>query len=159
MANIAQTVNVLQSVALTDNEKMLLTPTYYAFKFYTVHHDSMLLPVYYKSPDYSIDTNGRLESLKAVSCTASKNESGGVNITLTNIDPEKPQEIEINLTGECAVKTVSSQILTADKFTAHNTFEKNDSVKPQDYDGCIIKDGRLIVKLAPKSIVLAEINK
>lgn len=49
MANLAQTVNVLQAVALTEGEKMILTPTYHVFKMYTVHHDAQLLPVDFDS--------------------------------------------------------------------------------------------------------------
>jgi alpha-N-arabinofuranosidase len=156
MANIAQTVNVLQSVVLTDKEKMLLTPTYHAFRFYTVHHDAALLPAYFKSPDYAFESNGKSERIPAISGTASQNNDG-VNITLTNIDPDKAHELEIELKGG-ELKSVSAEILTAGKFTAHNTFENPDSVTPRDYDGCIIKDGRLIIKLEPQSLTLVKIN-
>jgi alpha-N-arabinofuranosidase len=157
MANIAQTVNVLQSVVLTDKEKMLLTPTYHAFKFYTVHHDAALLPAYFKSPDYAFETDGKTDYIPAVSSTASLN-ADGVNITLTNIDPNKAQELEIELKGG-APELISAEILTADKFTAHNTFDNPDCVTSKDYDGCIIKDGRLIVKLEPQSLTLIKLNK
>jgi alpha-N-arabinofuranosidase len=158
MANIAQTVNVLQSVVLTDKEKMLLTPTYHAFKFYTVHHDAALLPVYFQSPDYTFDTDGKTEKIPALSSTASKN-ADGVNLTLTNIDPNKAQEIEIELRGGEALKSVSAEILTAGKFTAHNTFDSPDNVTGKSYDGCTVKDGKLIVKLEPMSLVLVKINR
>ena len=159
MANIAQTVNVLQAVVLTDDEtgRMLKTPTYHAFRFYTVHHDATLLPLYFKSPEYSMELNGRTERIPAISATASKN-ADGTHLTITNIDPSKTHELEIDLFGGAEMKSVTSEILTADKFTAHNTFDSPDNVTTREYDGCIIKDGKLIVKLEPQSLVLVKIG-
>jgi len=156
MANIAQTVNVLQSVVLTDKEKMLLTPTYYAFKLYAVHHDAAFLPVYFKSPDYRFEN----ERISAVSCTASKNNSGEINITVTNIDAQKEQEFEIDLRGGLDIsdiKLISAKILTGDKINSHNTFEKSDNVTIHNYDGYSLKENTLKVKLPPKSLVLLQI--
>ena len=162
IANIAQTVNVLQSVVLTEGKEMLLTPTYHAFKLYAAHHDATYLPAYFTSPDYEFESNGtgKADKIAAVSCTASKskNSDGDINITLTNVDPEKSQEFEIELRGGCDIKSVSAEILTADKFTAHNTFERKENVTTQNYDGCIIKDGKLTVKLEPKSLTLIKLK-
>jgi len=158
MTNIAQTVNVLQAVVLTDKEKMLLTPTYHAFKFYTVHHDADFLPAYFKSPDYMFEIDGKTEKIPAISGTASRN-ADGVNLTLTNIDPNKSYELEIELRGGGELKSVSAEILTADKITAHNTFDSPNNVTAQNFDGCIIKDGKLTVKLEPKSLALIKINQ
>ncbi|MCL2774542.1 MAG: alpha-N-arabinofuranosidase [Oscillospiraceae bacterium] len=153
MANIAQTANVLQSVVLTDKEKMILTPTYHAFKLYTAHHDSIYLPVYFKSPDYCFEN----ERIPAVSCTASKSSSGEINITITNIDSENEYEFEIEIRGAASINSVSSEILTADKINSVNTFEKLDTVTTQTYDGFTVKDGVFTVKLAPKSLVLIKL--
>ena len=160
MANIAQTVNVLQSVILTDGEKMLLTPTYHAFKLYTAHHGASLLPVYFKSPDYWLDN----EKIPAVSCTASKNSpgGGGINITLTNIDAEKEQEIEIEIRGVeniNNIKSVSAEILTAEKISSHNTFERGDAVTTRPYGEYSLKNktDKLTIKLAPKSLTLIKL--
>ena len=158
MANIAQTVNVLQSVVLTEGKEMLLTPTHHAFKLYAAHHDATYLPAYFTSPDYQFESNGKADKIAAVSCTASKNSDGDINITLTNVDPDKSQEFEIELRGGCEIKSVSAEILTADKFTAHNTFESKENVTTQNYDGCVIKDRKLTVKLAPKSLTLIKLK-
>jgi len=151
MANIAQTVNVLQSVILTDDEKMLLTPTYHAFRLYTAHHGANLLPVYFKPPDYWLEN----EKIPAVSCTASVNAAGGINVTLTNIDANKMHEIEIELRGG-ETGPVSAEILTADKITSHNTFDNCGSVVPKPYDGYTQKDGKLTIGLPPKSLTLLK---
>jgi len=155
MANIAQTVNVLQSVVLTDKEKMLLTPTYHAFRLYAEHHDAIFLPLYFiKPPDYIFGN----ERIPAVSATASKNSKGEINITVSNIDAEKEQEFELELRGSGGIKSISAEILTADKINSHNTFEKNDNVTTKSYDGYLIKDDKITVKLAPKSLTLLKIN-
>src|SRR3989337_1258680 len=87
MANLAQTINVLQAVILTDKEKMLLTPTYHVMEMYTVHHEARLLPLTVESETYSF--NGK--ALKAVHASASIDTSGSVHISLVNIDAGKEQ--------------------------------------------------------------------
>ncbi|GHU38061.1 intracellular exo-alpha-L-arabinofuranosidase 2 [Clostridia bacterium] len=155
MTNIAQTVNVLQSVALTEGEKMILTPTYHAYRMYTAHHDAKFLPAYFESPDFELDD----QKIPAVSVTASQPQSSReINITLTNLDTVKSQEFEIELRGNDGIKSAASEILTADSVTSHNTFEKTDTVKTQSYDGFVLKDGKLTVKLAPKSLTSLKIQ-
>jgi alpha-N-arabinofuranosidase len=155
MANIAQTINVLQAVILTEGADMLLTPTYHAFKLYSAHHDALYLPMHFSSPDYIMGD----EKLPAVSGTASEDASGGVNITLTNIDPDNAHEIKIEIRGDIAVKSVSAEILTADAVNTHNTFEKKDSVTVKKWDGCTVGDGAITAALLPKSLVLIRVNK
>ena len=72
MANLAQCVNVLQAVILTDEARMILTPTYHIMKMYAVHQDAQLIPVSFDSPKYTF--NG--ESLPAVTISASKDKNG-----------------------------------------------------------------------------------
>lgn len=152
MANIAQIVNVLQSVILTDGAKMLLTPTYHAFRMYNVHQDAIYLPTYFKSPDYNSDD----DKIPAVSCTSSLNSNGDVNITLSNIDPEKEYEFELEIRDDSNLKSVSAEILTAEKINSYNTFDNKDTVKPCDYDGIVKKDGKLLIKLPAKSLILIK---
>jgi alpha-N-arabinofuranosidase len=170
MANIAQTINVLQAVILTEGEKMLLTPTYHAFKMYAVHHDATLLPMHFKSPDFTFgdapaETPRRGQrgedsnTIPAVWGTASENEAGEINITLSNIDHLNAHEFTIELRGAGEIKSVSAEILTADKITAHNTFDAKENVSVKKYDGCIVKDGNITVKLEPKSLILLQVNK
>jgi alpha-L-arabinofuranosidase len=95
MANLAQAINVLQSVILTKDEKMILTPTYHVMEMYTVHHDATMIPVSLISNDYVYGT----EKLKSVSVSASKDKNGLVHVSLVNIEAKKPQTIVLNLKG------------------------------------------------------------
>ncbi|MDR1601425.1 MAG: alpha-N-arabinofuranosidase [Tannerella sp.] len=153
MANIAQTVNVLQAVILTDGEKMLLTPTYWVYYLYKVHHDATLLPVSFTGSKYEL--NGR--KTDAVSVSASKDASGKIHITLVNIDPNKSQSIDAELRGVTARK-VSGKILTSAGISDHNTFDKPNTVGVKDFNGARLSKETLSVALPAKSVVMLEIE-
>ncbi|UII23438.1 alpha-N-arabinofuranosidase [Fulvivirga ligni] len=153
MANLAQTVNVLQAVILTDGEKMLLTPTYYVLNMYKVHHDATLIPVDLKTADYQF--NG--EKLPAVSVSASKDKNGAVHITLVNIDAAKSQSVTINL-GNIDGKNLTGQILQSDKLQNHNTFDQPNAIQPTDFKDFKHKKNELTVKLPAFSVVMLEIK-
>ncbi|RRN76516.1 alpha-N-arabinofuranosidase, partial [Pseudoxanthomonas sp. SGD-10] len=125
MANLAQTVNVLQSVILTKGDQMILTPTYHVMEMYKVHQDAKLLPITIKSADYKFGD----KSLPAVSASASLASNGVTNMSLTNIDAAKTQEVSIDLTGK-NYKTVKGRILTSKKLQDFNSFERPDLIKP-----------------------------
>jgi alpha-N-arabinofuranosidase len=153
IANIAQTVNVLQAVILTDNEKMLLTPTYWVFYLYKVHHDATLLPLSFTSPKYVV--NGR--QIDAVSSTASRDASGKVHITLVNADPNKAINIDCELRGITA-KSAKGQVLTSDKINDFNTFEQTGKVRLATFTGAKLNKGTLTIQLPAKSVVMIEIE-
>ncbi len=92
MANLAQCINVLQSVILTNEEKMILTPTYHVMEMYNVHQDALMIPLTVTSNDYVLGD----KKLKAVSASASKDKNGAVHISLVNIDADNAQEITID---------------------------------------------------------------
>ena len=83
MANIAQMVNVLQAMILTDKEKMILTPTYHVFEMYTVHHDARLLPTELQSADYQLGS----AKVPQVSASASRDPAGRIHVTLVQPGP------------------------------------------------------------------------
>jgi alpha-N-arabinofuranosidase len=153
MANIAQMVNVLQAIILTDGEKMILTPTYYVFEMYKVHHDAALIPMNFKSPDYEF--NG--QRIPAVSASASRDKQGIVHITFTNADPHKAVELAFELRGS-AVSKVSGKIITADELNAHNTFVNPEKVKSTDFGSARLDKNTLTIKLPPTSVVMLEIK-
>ncbi|MBK5271540.1 MAG: alpha-N-arabinofuranosidase, partial [Bacteroidia bacterium] len=93
MANLAQCVNVLQAVILTNEEKMILTPTYHVMEMYNVHQNALMLPLTITSNDYVFGER----KLKAVTASASKDKTGAVHISLVNIDASKEQEVNIDL--------------------------------------------------------------
>ena len=153
MTNIAQTINVLQSVILTDNEKMLLTPTYWVYYLYKVHQDATLLPVTINSSIYEI--NGK--RMDAINVSASKDSSGKIHISLVNIDPNKAQTIDTELRG-VTIKKVSGKILTSAKITDHNTFDKPNTVSVKDFNDAKLSSGKLSISLPAKSVVMLEIE-
>ena len=95
MANIAQLVNVLQALILTEGDKMVLTPTYHVFEMYQVHHDATFLPV-----DVTTDnTTLGAETLPAVSASASRDAQGRVHLSLVNLDPRMAATVEARIEG------------------------------------------------------------
>ena len=153
MANIAQTVNVLQAVILTDNEKMLLTPTYWVFYLYKAHQDATLLPVSIASGIYEM--NGK--KIEAINVSASKDASGKIHITLVNIDPNKSQTVDTEL-RDFTAKKVSGKVLTSSKINDYNTFDKPNTVSVNDFRDVQLSGGKLNITLPAKSIVMLEIE-
>ncbi len=153
VANLAQTVNVLQAVALTEGEKMILTPTYHVLEMYNVHQDALLLPMEVRVGNYTFGS----EKLPAVSASASRDKAGKVHISLVNIDPSKSQEVSISLRGVSA-KGVSGRILTSGKVQDYNSFDKPDFVKPADFKGATLNGDMLKITLPPVSVVVLELK-
>jgi len=153
MSNLAQTVNVLQAVILTDGDKMLLTPTYWVYYLYKVHQDATLLPIFLTSNTYELDG----KKISAVNVSASKDALGKIHITLVNIDPNKPQTVDTELRGFTA-KKVSGKILTSAKINDYNTFDKPNTVSIKDFGDAKLSGGKLTVTLPSKSVVMLEIE-
>lgn len=153
MANLAQTINVLQAVILTDEEKMILTPTYHVMEMYNVHQDAKLLPLTVKSESYSFGN----ESLPSISASASVDSSGVIHISLVNIHARNAQDVAIDLFGSNA-RTVSGRILTSASFNDHNTFQTPDKVKPNRFTGSRFRKEVLEVTVPPFSVVVLEVK-
>jgi alpha-N-arabinofuranosidase len=153
MANIAQIVNVLQAVILTDNDKMLLTPTYWVFWLYKVHHEATLLPINIACGKYKLGD----KEMEAVSVSASRDKAGKIHITLVNIDPKQAQALDIDLRGIAATK-VSGKILTSAQLNDHNTFDKPVTVAVKDFSGAKLSKNRLSIALPAKSVLMVEIE-
>ena len=153
-ANLAQIVNVLQSVILTNEEKMLLTPTYHVMKMYNVHQDALLVPINIESPMYEYQG----KKLTAVSASASKDASGALNISLTNIDYTKPHEVIINLRGESFNK-ITGQILTAAKINDFNSFEQPNKIAIKDFSTAKLENGTLKLSIPAYSVVQIKVVK
>jgi alpha-L-arabinofuranosidase len=155
MANIAQTVNVLQAMILTEGEKMILTPTYHVFDMYKVHQDAELLVV--DSSFGTYEYNG--EKLPQVTVTASRNAEGKVHVSLCNIDHKNEAVLDLELRGVSAAESkVSGTIITANSMNAHNTFENPDNVKPAKYTGVIVENNKLAIKMPAMSVVTLVIE-
>ena len=152
MANLAQTINVLQAVILTEEEKMLLTPTYHVLEMYKVHQDAQLIPIHLKSADYKLGD----KVIKAVSASASIDTTGKVHISLVNIHAKKEQKIQVNLRGLDA-KAVHGRLLSANKIQAFNTFDNPELVQPKDFKGATLDGETVSMILPPFSVVVLEI--
>ena len=151
MANLAQCVNVLQAVILTDKAKMILTPTYHVMEMYKVHQDATLIPIKYESPLYRFEG----KSLPALSVSASKDSSGLVHVSMANVDSKKENKIEIDL-KELGVKNVSGKVLTSKKLQDYNSFDNPTKIEPVDYKDFKIKQGKLTVTIPPFSVIMIE---
>jgi alpha-N-arabinofuranosidase len=154
MANIAQMINVLQSIILTDGDKMLLTPTYYVFDMYKVHQDATLLPMTINSPDY--ERLGR--SIKAVSTTASMDKNGAIHVSFVNVDPHNAIELNCELRGSKVTKITDGQIITGKEIGTYNTFDNPYQVQLENFKDCKYKNETLTVKLPSKSLVTVELK-
>lgn len=153
MTNIAQIVNVLQSMILTKDKQMLLTPTYHVFEMYKVHQDATFLPMDLICDQVKV-RDGR--EVPMVSATASRDAKGAIHISLANVDVENTQQLAIDLQGIQARK-VSGRILSSGSINDHNTFEQPDKVRPASFKDAKIADGKLQVNLPPRSIVVLEV--
>src|SRR5271157_76150 len=153
MANIAQMINVLQAMTMTDKEKMVLTPTYYVFKMYVPFHDATLVPV---SFDAGIYTHGNI-SLPRVDAMAAKDPTGKLWLEITNVDPNEPVEIEVSLAGISA-KSAVGETLTAAKVDSVNTFDAANTVVPKPISSKV-QGGKLVLKLGPKSVTVISVEQ
>ncbi len=133
MANIAQTINVLQAMVLTDGEQMLLTPTYHVFEMYKVHQDATLLPMDLRCEAYKYGDS----EIPAVSASASLDDSGQINLTLSNTNPNRALDVTCEIRGR-SVSLVNGRLLTASTVNAHNTFTEPETVRPVPFAGAQI---------------------
>ena len=154
IANIAQMVNVLQAIILTEGDKMVLTPTYHVFDMYKVHQEATLLNVSLQSPDYV--RLGR--SIKAVSVSASKDKNGAIHISFVNVDPVNSIELSCGLEGIAAAKITNGQVITAKEMGSHNTFGNPSEVELLNFTDAKLKKNQLTLKLPSKSVVTIELK-
>jgi alpha-N-arabinofuranosidase len=153
-ANIAQMVNVLQSMILTRGAQIVLTPTYHVFELYTVHRDAVLLPLsIVDAGQYVYGT----DSIPAVSASASRDRHGITHITLSNLDPNQPRTVLAELRGS-RVTTASGRILAAPAINSYNSFERPTVVRPAPFMDTRVAAGQLTVSLPAKSVVVIELR-
>jgi alpha-N-arabinofuranosidase len=164
MANIAQIVNVLQSMILTDTKgtgHMVLTPTYHVFHMYQGFQDATYLPIDAKVDSIAVEgghmhnmTDGNIPS---VSISASKKVDGSVFVSLVNVNLDKALEVELTLDGATPREAIG-KILTSKKINDHNDFERPNTVNPADFKDVKIKKNKVKVKLPAMSIVTINLR-
>jgi alpha-N-arabinofuranosidase len=152
MANIAQMINVIQAMILTDKEKMVLTPTYYVFKMYVPFQDATFVPVDFSAGTY---TQGSI-SLPRVDAMAAKDASGKLWLEFTNLDPDKPASVDVDING-MAVKSAKGQTLTAPKVDSVNDFATPGTVVPKPISASV-DHGKLSLTVEPKSVTVISLE-
>jgi alpha-N-arabinofuranosidase len=157
MANIAQTVNVLQAMILTEGESMLLTPTYHVFEMYKVHQGAAALQMKTDSQPYRVDG----KEISQISASASKNSEGLLHISLCNVSHEDGAEVEIELRGmeESKISSVQGRVLTSGVMDEHNTFDQPERVSPVQFDSFKMDGKLLTVILPPMSVVILAVEQ
>jgi len=153
MANIAQTVNVLQSVILTDEDKMLLTPTYHVFEMFKAHQGAVLLPTFVESEDYAYAR----DTIPAINASASRDGDGRVHMSICNLDHAEAKEISCEISGE-EFQSAQGRILTAPSMQDVNSFDDPDRIRPVAFKGFSMGEGVLTISMPPRSVVVLELT-
>jgi alpha-L-arabinofuranosidase len=153
MANIAQMINVLQAMIMTDKEKMVLTPTYHVFKMYVPFQDATSVPVTFDAGTYK---NGDI-TLPRVDAIAAKDTKGKLWLAITNLDPNQPVEIDASVSGINA-KSASGETLTAPQVDSVNTFDAPNTVAPKAISAKA-EGGKLVLTLPPKSVTVVSVDQ
>ena len=152
MTNIAQMVNVLQAMILTDGPKMVLTPTYHVYKMYLPFQDATFVPVSFDAGSY-VQGDVRLPRVDAI---AARDTSGKLWLAVTNLDPGRPVRIAASFAG-LKVRGAQGEVLTAPRVDAVNSFDAPDAVAPKPFTGKADKGG-VTLDLPAKSIAVVRID-
>lgn len=153
MANIAQMVNVLQAMVLTDADRMVLTPTYYAFQMYQAFQGAISVPFSLEgAADYRLED----QVLPALHATVARTDSGQLVLALVNIDPGQGQSVHVRL-SKGTVASGRGRLLSGDSLDAHNSFTDPARVIPREID-VQAENGQLTLTLPAKSILVVDIQ-
>lgn len=149
MANIAQLINVLQAVILTDGPRMLRTPTYHVFHMYKYHQDADLVESYIDG----VETIGEEKEFMVPNLqeSVSVDKDGIITITLNNLSVEKEESVEVSF-AECRTQKVTASILH-NEMHAYNTFEDPDKVKEEEFKDFTVQNGKLCFKIPACSVI------
>ena len=154
MTSIAQMVNVLQAMIRTDGERMVLTPTYHAFRMYVPFQDATALSLSVSGdPQYTL---GKV-SIPALSASAARGKDGKLYVALVNTDPTQPLEVTLQVAGAPA-GSASGSVLTAAAMDAHNSFAAPEAVRPAPF-AATREHGKLVARLPAKSIAVLAVSE
>ncbi|MGN0650593.1 MAG: alpha-N-arabinofuranosidase [Oscillospiraceae bacterium] len=148
MANIAQAVNVLQAIVLTEGEKTILTPTYHVFDLYKQHQDAELI--------YSHIENDKIGEIPCVTQSASVGADGKIFVTFSNCALDKEFEIELNI-ASAEIKGISARELCGGARD-YNTFDCPDAVHITDKSDIRTENGRAFITLKPCSVTAVTLD-
>lgn len=152
MANLAQMVNVLQAVILTDGERMVLTPTYHVFEMYVPFQGATYFPAEVETPAYRHAD----AAVPAVTASAARDTEGTIHLALVNADPHRRATVTVHLAGATA-NGATGRVLTAAAMDGHNTFDRPDAVSPVAFEG--EREGETLrFDLPPKSVAVVALR-
>ena len=154
MANIAQTVNVLQAMVLTDGAHMVLTPTYHVFAMNAGHQDAVSHPVHVVAEQARHESDAG--SYRTVTTSVSSRE-GSALVSLTNLDVDRPATVTLALRGK-AWEVAEATVLTAGSLQTHNTADAPTAVAPAAFDGASRDGEDLVVVLPPHSFATVRLS-
>jgi alpha-N-arabinofuranosidase len=150
-ANIAQMINVLQAMIFTENEKMILTPTYHAFRMYVPLQDAIRLPIQFEAGNFQVDSI----NIPRVDAIAAKGKDGNIYVAITNIDPNNTASIELPFDGY-TIESVTGETLYATSIDAINTFDNPDNVSPKVIRASV-SGSNIAVTVQPQSLTVLSI--
>lgn len=153
MGNIAQAVNVLQAMILTDGPKMALTPTYHVFRMYTPFQDAQALPLDVAAPTLQSGTN----RFPAFTASAGRGKDGRVHVAVANADADKGYRLTLRIDGLRA-KRVGGEVLTAMKTDAHNVPGGPEHVRPAPFRGARLSGDAVVLDVPTKSVVVVMLD-
>lgn len=153
MANIAQAVNVLQAMILTDGPAMALTPTYHVFRLYTPFQDARALPITLASPMLGAGD----ARFPAISISAAAGRDGKTHVAIANADAEKPYRLSIRINGATA-RRVSGEVLTAQQLDAHNVPGQPVQIAPAPFRGARLSAGQLTIDMPAHAVVVLALD-
>ena len=148
MANLAQVVNVLQAVILTEGEKMLLTPTYHVFNMYKNHQEATLVESYLETKNIGINDEIQVPNLHE---SVSIDKDNKINITINNLSVNESYTVESTIVDR-KIKNVKATILT-EKMNSFNTFDNPNKVKPKEFTDFSITEKGIDFKISPCSVI------
>ena len=149
MANIAQMINVLQAIILTDQDRMILTPTYHAFDLYRPFMEATPFPATVSGAQYRF---GDI-ALPLIDVSAARGQDGRMYLAIVNTDPHRAVTVRTNLSGRSA----TGRILVSDRMDAHNSLDDPDALAPKPFSGRV-QDGKVVVQMPPMGVAVLAIE-
>jgi alpha-N-arabinofuranosidase len=153
MANVAQMVNVIQSLVLTRGADMVVTPTWHVFDLYKVHQGATMIPVDVAAPDY---VEGK-ERMPQVNVSGSRDPQGVLHLSIVNLDPDRPAPVRALLAGGTG-RTATAETLTAARIDTRVEFGKPDPFVPRRLQDVRLAGDTLTMTLPARSVTLVTIR-
>jgi alpha-N-arabinofuranosidase len=151
LANLAQTVNVLQAIILTEGAKMIKTPTYYVFDLFKGHQDGVFIPIIWAEPQKNIEWG-----LKQIDVSVSAHGKNRFTVTLVNLSTREDADVSLDFAGQ---KVLSAYGRFIDgEVTDHNTFDNPDKVTAKELRGIILNDSEVKLQLSSCAIAALDVE-